>query len=95
MFEKCYRAFPPSQRTNGNYTHMGSATVNRSLKFLETGADVIVIGTRHLEMLWISKSRHQPTPPTATLTADGSQIPVLGYFNATLMLGNKSCIASI
>ena len=60
----------------------------------DTGADVTVIGKRHLEVLSIPCSSLQLLPSTTTLTADGSEIaPALGYFQATIRLRKKSCVA--
>ncbi|KAK8374220.1 hypothetical protein O3P69_011974 [Scylla paramamosain] len=62
----------------------------------DTGADVTVIGQRHLGMLQIPRSRLQPLPPVHTLTADGSEMaPALGCFQAILRLGQRSCVVRI
>ncbi|KAG0720791.1 hypothetical protein GWK47_047730 [Chionoecetes opilio] len=62
----------------------------------DTGADVTVIGTRHLQMLHIPLSSLQSLPSTTTLTADGSVMtPAVGCFYATLRLHGKSCTAKI
>ena len=62
----------------------------------DTGADVTVMGISHLEQLGIPRTDLQPLPATTTFTADGSPMsPALGWFQATLTLGNKSCIAKI
>ncbi|KAK4322626.1 hypothetical protein Pmani_006603 [Petrolisthes manimaculis] len=56
----------------------------------DTGADVMVLGTRHLKMLEIHKDSLLPPPLMDTPTADGSQMaPALGCFQATLKLGNR------
>ncbi|KAK7083177.1 hypothetical protein SK128_000712, partial [Halocaridina rubra] len=62
----------------------------------DKGADVTITGICHLELLRIPRTRLQPLLVTTTLTADGSQMSfALGWFQATLKLGNKSCIAKI
>lgn len=62
----------------------------------DTGADITVIGTRHLDLLQIPRDSLRPLPATPTFTADGSEMsPALGYFTATLRLGKKSCSAQI
>ncbi|KAK7061152.1 hypothetical protein SK128_000185, partial [Halocaridina rubra] len=62
----------------------------------DTGADVTLIGIRRLKLLWIPRSSLQPLPITTTLTTDRSQMsPALGWFQATLKLCNKSCVAKI
>ncbi|KAG0718744.1 hypothetical protein GWK47_051865 [Chionoecetes opilio] len=62
----------------------------------DTGADVTVIGMRHLQMLHIPLSSLQPLPSTTMLTADGSVMtPAVGCFYATLRLHGKSCTAKI
>ncbi|KAK4298471.1 hypothetical protein Pmani_029191 [Petrolisthes manimaculis] len=73
----------------------GEATFHL-LMLLDTGADVTVIGKRHLEILGIPQSSLQPPACTTTLTADGSTMaPALGIFKATLNLGKRSCPARI
>ncbi|XP_066940974.1 uncharacterized protein [Macrobrachium rosenbergii] len=48
--------------------------INSRLQMLpDTGADVTVIGQRHLESLGIPRSSLQPLPPTTMITADGSK----------------------
>ncbi|KAK7079869.1 hypothetical protein SK128_025785, partial [Halocaridina rubra] len=62
----------------------------------DTGADLTVIGISHLKLLQIPRTRLQPLPATTTLTINGSQMsPALGWFHATLKLGNKSFVAKI
>ncbi|XP_064116655.1 uncharacterized protein K02A2.6-like [Macrobrachium nipponense] len=62
----------------------------------DTGADITVIGTIHLDALRIPRTRLEPPPMTDVVTADGSPMtPAVGYFQATLCLGNKSCSATI
>ncbi|KAK7080986.1 hypothetical protein SK128_001561 [Halocaridina rubra] len=62
----------------------------------DTGTNVTVIGTCHLKLLLITKTSLQPLSAITTLTSDGSQIFLaLGWFQATLKLGNKSCIVKI
>ncbi|KAK7087022.1 hypothetical protein SK128_002690 [Halocaridina rubra] len=62
----------------------------------DTGADVTVIGTRHFKLLRIPRTSLHPLPSTTTLNADGSQMfPTLEWFQDTLKLGNKSCVAKI
>ncbi|KAK7065300.1 hypothetical protein SK128_028062, partial [Halocaridina rubra] len=59
----------------------------------DTWADVTVIGICHLLLLQIPRASLQPLPATTTHTANGSQMsPVLGWFQASLKLGNKSCV---
>ncbi|KAK4316013.1 hypothetical protein Pmani_012797 [Petrolisthes manimaculis] len=73
----------------------GEAT-SHLLMLPDTGADVTVIGKRHLEILGIRLSSLQPPACTTTLTADGSTMaPALGIFKATLNLGKRSCPARI
>ncbi|KAK4310272.1 hypothetical protein Pmani_018151 [Petrolisthes manimaculis] len=73
----------------------GEAT-SHLLMLPDTGADVTVIGKRHLEILGIPLSSLQPPACTTTLTADGSTMaPALGIFKATLNLGKRSCPARI
>ncbi|XP_066953187.1 uncharacterized protein [Macrobrachium rosenbergii] len=49
--------------------------INSRLQMLpDTGADVTVIGQRHLESLGIPRSSLQPLPPTTMITADGSKM---------------------
>ncbi|KAK8382270.1 hypothetical protein O3P69_015299 [Scylla paramamosain] len=75
-------------------THGGSTSHLQILS--DTGADVIVIGQRHLGMLQIPRSSLQPLSPVYTLTADGSEMaPPLGCFQATLRLGQWSYVAQI
>ncbi|XP_045120473.1 uncharacterized protein LOC123509916 [Portunus trituberculatus] len=75
-------------------THGGSTSHLQMLP--DTGADVTVIGQRHLSILQIPRNSLQPLPPVHTLTADGSEMaPALGCFQATLRLGQRSCIAQI
>ena len=62
----------------------------------DTGADVTVIGRRHLETLKISESSLHPPPSVTTVNADGSPMaPALGAFQATLSIGKQSCGANI
>ena len=62
----------------------------------DTGADVTVIGERHLSELRIPRETLKKGTSTATYTADGSQMsPPVGYFDATLRLGGRSCRARI
>ena len=62
----------------------------------DTGADITVIGLRHLDDLGIPRSSLRPPSATMTVTADGSSMaPSLGTFQATLTLGQKSCLARI
>ena len=62
----------------------------------DTGADVTVIGQRHLDTLQIPRSSLHPPPQVTTVNADGSPMaPALGTFQATLSLGKQSCVASI
>ncbi|XP_064120305.1 uncharacterized protein LOC135224910 [Macrobrachium nipponense] len=62
----------------------------------DTGEDITVIGTIHLDALRIPRTRLEPPPMTDIVTADGSPMtPAVGYFQATLRLGNKSCSATI
>ncbi|XP_064083925.1 uncharacterized protein K02A2.6-like [Macrobrachium nipponense] len=62
----------------------------------DTGADITVIGTIHLDALRIPRTRLEPPPMTDVVTADGSPMtPAVGCFQATLRLGNKSCSATI
>ncbi|XP_064087273.1 uncharacterized protein K02A2.6-like [Macrobrachium nipponense] len=62
----------------------------------ETGADITVIGTIHLDALRIPRTRLEPPPMTDVVTADVSPMTLaVGYFQATLCLGNKSCSATI
>ena len=69
-------------------------TVSRMYMLPDTGADISVIGPQHLETLKIPRSALQPSPPTTTLTADGSPMaPALGTLQATLTLGTRSCSA--
>lgn len=75
-------------------THGGSTSPLQMLP--DTGADVTVIGQRHLGILHIPRSSLKPLPPVHTLTADGSEMaPALGCFQATLRLGKRSCVAQI
>ncbi|XP_045105474.1 uncharacterized protein LOC123500985 [Portunus trituberculatus] len=69
-------------------THGGSTSHLQMLP--DTGADVTVIGQRHLSILQIPRDSLQPLPPVHTLTADGSEMaPALGCFQATLRLGQS------
>ncbi|KAK3887711.1 hypothetical protein Pcinc_008196 [Petrolisthes cinctipes] len=62
----------------------------------DTGADVTIIGEKHMSTLQVSRSSLQPLPSNTVLTADGSEMsPALGYFQATLQLGKKWCTARI
>ncbi|KAK7078896.1 hypothetical protein SK128_005388, partial [Halocaridina rubra] len=62
----------------------------------DTGADVTIIGILHLKLLWIPRISLELLPVTITLTADGSQMsPAMSWFQATMKLGNKTCIAKI
>ena len=62
----------------------------------DTGSDITVIGTTHLDTLNIPRSRLF-RPVTDSVTADGSffKTPAVGFFRATLHLGDKSCLATI
>ncbi|KAK4321768.1 hypothetical protein Pmani_007397 [Petrolisthes manimaculis] len=58
----------------------------------DTGADITVIGCRHLEMLQIPSSSLRPPPAMTTLTTDGSSMaPALGTFPARFSIGKHSC----
>ncbi|KAK7084020.1 hypothetical protein SK128_025149, partial [Halocaridina rubra] len=62
----------------------------------DTGAYVTVLSICHLELLQIPRTSLQPLPATTTFTFYESQMsPALGWFQATLKLGNKSCVAKI
>ncbi|XP_066978786.1 uncharacterized protein [Macrobrachium rosenbergii] len=62
----------------------------------DTGADITVIGTMHLDALHIPRSKLSPPPLTDVMTAYGSPMPpAVGCFQAALCLGNKSCVATI
>ncbi|XP_050705813.1 uncharacterized protein LOC126991118 [Eriocheir sinensis] len=75
-------------------THGGSTSHLQMLP--DTGADVTVIGQQHLSMLQIPRSDLQPLPSVLTSMADGSEMaPALGCFQATLRLGQRSCVAQI
>ncbi|KAK4327485.1 hypothetical protein Pmani_002041 [Petrolisthes manimaculis] len=97
---------PPSPSKKANYRRVGNAQnkspkpvnvhlcydnkTSRLLMLPNTGADVTVLGTRHLKMMEIHKDSLLPPPLMDTLTADGSQMaPALGCFQATLELGNS------
>jgi len=62
----------------------------------DTGADITVIGPKHLESLGIPRCNLSPPPATDVLTADGSSMtPALGCFETTLQLGQASCKAIV
>ncbi|XP_076044716.1 uncharacterized protein LOC143027329 [Oratosquilla oratoria] len=71
--------------------------VSSSLRMLpDTGADVTVIGARHLGEMGISTASLQPPTSAPTYMADGSRMPpAVGRFQATLALGDRSCTADI
>ncbi|XP_076032421.1 uncharacterized protein LOC143020148 [Oratosquilla oratoria] len=71
--------------------------VSSSLLMLpDTGADVTMIGARHLGTMGISKASLQPPTSAPMYMADGSQMPpTVGRFQATLTLGDRSCTADI
>ncbi|KAK3895520.1 hypothetical protein Pcinc_000758 [Petrolisthes cinctipes] len=71
-------------------------TTSRLHMLPDTGADVTIIGEKHMSTLQVSRSSLQPLPSNTVLTADGSEMsPALGYFQATLQLGKKWCTARI
>ncbi|XP_068245365.1 uncharacterized protein [Palaemon carinicauda] len=75
-----------------------TSCTERQLQMLipDTGADITVIGTIHLDALCIPRTRFEPPPMTDVVTADVSpQTPAVGYFEAKLHLGNKSCSATV
>ncbi|KAK7073396.1 hypothetical protein SK128_018730 [Halocaridina rubra] len=63
---------------------------------LDTRDNVTVFSIHHLELLRIPRSNLKSLPATTTFTADGFQMsPALGWFQATLRLGSKFCMAKI
>lgn len=73
-----------------------NGTVSRLHMLPDTGADVTIIGQRHLKDLGLPKSSLDPPLSTTTLTADGSEMsPALGTIRVTLALGEKKCKAVI
>ncbi|KAK7056542.1 hypothetical protein SK128_023809 [Halocaridina rubra] len=77
-------------------TTTGLSGLSVYISSMMTEADVTVIGIHHFELLQIPRRSLQPLPATTTITADESQMsPALRWFQATLKLGNKFCIAKI
>ncbi|XP_069985567.1 uncharacterized protein [Penaeus vannamei] len=71
-------------------------TSSRLQMLPDTGADVTIIGKKHLEQLKIPCSDLQPLESTTTFTADGSEMaPALGFFQAKPQLGKKTCKGKI
>lgn len=77
------------------HLHYGNRSTRLQM-LADTGADVTVLGIHHLDLLEIPRSNLLPPPPTNQLMADGSPMsPAVGCFQATLTLGNRSCVAQI
>ncbi|KAK4313087.1 hypothetical protein Pmani_015541 [Petrolisthes manimaculis] len=95
--KNCRRVGSPQKTptlTTVNLTYGGTTTQLDMLP--DTGADITVIGRRHLKMLRISSSSLRSPPPTTTFTADGSSMaPALGTCQALLSIGSRSCAATI
>ncbi|KAK4303511.1 hypothetical protein Pmani_024480 [Petrolisthes manimaculis] len=95
--KNCRRVGSPQKTptlTTVNLTYGGTTTQLDMLP--DTGADITVIGRRHLKMLRISSSSLRSPPPTTTFTADGSSMaPALGTCQALLSIGSRSYTATI
>ena len=94
---ECRRVESPSKTTSTTPVNFYYKGTNTQLHMLpDTGADVTVIGRRHLDTLQIPTSCLRPPPAVTTLNADGTPMaPALGTLQATLSIGKLSCIATI
>ncbi|ROT64572.1 hypothetical protein C7M84_017478 [Penaeus vannamei] len=79
-----------------NVTLSYGSKSSQLLMLPDTGADITVIGPKHLDSLGIPRCNLSPPPVTDVLTADGSSMtPALGCFETTLQLGQASCKAIV
>ncbi|ROT72286.1 Transposon Ty3-G Gag-Pol polyprotein [Penaeus vannamei] len=79
-----------------NVTLSYGSKSSQLLMLPDTGADITVIGPKHLDSLGIPRCNLSPPPATDVLTADGSSMtPALGCFETTLQLGQASCKAIV
>nr|XP_027211978.1 uncharacterized protein LOC113805212 [Penaeus vannamei] len=78
-----------------NVTLSYGSKSSQLLMLPDTGADITVIGPKHLDSLGIPRCNLSPRL-TDVLTADGSSMtPALGCFETTLQLGQASCKAIV
>ncbi|XP_069978514.1 uncharacterized protein [Penaeus vannamei] len=79
-----------------NVTLSYGSKSSQLLMLPDTGADITMIGPKHLDSLGIPRCNLSPPPATDVLTADGSSMtPALGCFETTLQLGQASCKAIV
>ncbi|ROT75496.1 hypothetical protein C7M84_005966 [Penaeus vannamei] len=79
-----------------NVTLSYGSKSSQLLMLPDTGADITVIGLKHLDSLGIPRCSLSPPPATDVLTADGSSMtPALDCFETTLQLGQASCKAIV
>ncbi|XP_069994141.1 uncharacterized protein [Penaeus vannamei] len=78
-----------------NVTLSYGSKSSQLLMLPDTGADITVIGPKHLDSLGIPRCSLSPPPATDVLTADGSSMTLaLGCFETILQLGQASCKAT-
>ncbi|ROT75198.1 putative uncharacterized protein K02A2.6-like [Penaeus vannamei] len=95
-YKNCRRVSADSKTPQPVCILLTYAQTSRLQMLPDTGADVTIIVKKHLEQLKIPCSNLQPLESTTTFTADGSEMaPALGFFQAKLQLGKKTCKAKI